>query len=502
MWEPFARRGEALEDDGDHADAELFRREALARCIAQMGRHHRDTTACLAALGHNLTAQGRLGEAEAWFREAVAIEGNRWSFLRDLAVNLSSQERHAEAEEFYRRSLAESLAAFRGKPDVSMLSEYRMLADNLEVQRRWAEAEPLRRAELEIYWDDCSGGADLPVAWGFDRLAANVTAQGRHDDAELMLRGAFYIYLDAYLQELEGPRQHASAQEPDAAIQALKRETVARSDRLARNLEAQGRHAEARDIRHRAPALGAAWRWEDAYPLYREALDRAIALYGEVPRIQTVRSFEQLARSLEAKQRFADAETMRRQVLAFHQSDSYPDDEAIARSRTNLADTLRSHAAHLERQGDLDGAQRLLSERLDISEWHRSVGCPGDGALARVLEAQGFHVQAEAIRRWWLRFEQEAITSQCDPYLTDFYRALADNLLAQARFAEAESTYRSAIACELAFDDLQGGIGPELAELMNSLAAVLDLLGRGEEADDCRRRAGGSPPMPGTDSGT
>lgn len=195
MWEPFARRGEALEDDGDHADAELFRREALARCIAQMGRHHRDTAACLAALGHNLTAQDRLGDAEAWFREAVAIEGNRWSFLRDLAVNLSSQERHVEAEEFCRRSLAESLAAFRGKPDVSMLSEYRVLADNLEVQRRWAEAEPLRRAELEIYWDDCSGGADLPVAGGFDRLAANVTAQGRHDDAEPLLRGAFYIYL-------------------------------------------------------------------------------------------------------------------------------------------------------------------------------------------------------------------------------------------------------------------------------------------------------------------
>jgi tetratricopeptide (TPR) repeat protein len=127
---------------------ELTRRSARAPRIEVARTRH--------ALAVALAAVGRLDEAEATHREALALleklegKGSEYaSYVSDLSTTLEQQGRNAEAEAAQREALAIH-QRFSGVDHPDALVNMTNLALLLRKQRKYAEAESLYRATITL----------------------------------------------------------------------------------------------------------------------------------------------------------------------------------------------------------------------------------------------------------------------------------------------------------------------------------------------------------------
>lgn len=137
------------------SEAEAVFREALALVQAIHGREHRLVSQAMNNLGVALTAQGRYAEAESFAADALLINrqlhgDDHWEVGASawaLALLLLQQGQGAEAERLARESLEIMRANFGDAHQFTLGSESN-LAWVLADQGRWDEAEPLARASL------------------------------------------------------------------------------------------------------------------------------------------------------------------------------------------------------------------------------------------------------------------------------------------------------------------------------------------------------------------
>ncbi|HKI02493.1 MAG TPA: serine/threonine-protein kinase [Thermoanaerobaculia bacterium] len=175
-------------------NAETLQREVVAIRRQLYAEPNVKLAVGLAGLGHIRQTRGDGVEAEKLYREALAIADqvdlprdhtSRAIFLRNLAFALLSQGRMAEAEARVR----DALAIFRKKqPDSWRLADAEsVLGSCLAAQRRFQEAEPLLVKSYPLLKKDDGDGAkqapvarkrivDLYNAWGRPEKAASYLA--------------------------------------------------------------------------------------------------------------------------------------------------------------------------------------------------------------------------------------------------------------------------------------------------------------------------------------
>ncbi|MCA8992391.1 MAG: tetratricopeptide repeat protein [Planctomycetaceae bacterium] len=272
-----------------------------------------------------LTARVRYGEAERWYRRALAIDeasfGPDHSYvairLNNLALLLRDTNRLDEAEPLFRRALAINEASF-GPAHPEVARNLNNLAQLLQDTNRLDEAEPLFRQALDI--DEASFGPDHPrVASDLNNLAWLLKATNRLGEAEPFMRRALMIDEASF-----GPDH------PTVAI---------RLNNLAQLLQATNR-------------LG------EAEPFMRRALNIDEASFGpDHPNV--ARDLNNLASLLLATTRLDEAEPLYRRALAIDEASFGPDHPNVANRLNNLASLLQA-------TNRLDEAEPLMRRALDI----------------------------------------------------------------------------------------------------------------------------------------
>jgi tetratricopeptide (TPR) repeat protein len=150
----------------------------------------------------NLKAQGQYVEAEALYREALAIDADTIgtshpvyaAHLNNLALALKAQGHYAEAEALYREALAIDADTI-GKTHPDYAIHLNNLALVLRVQGQYVEAEALYREALAIDADTI-GKSHPDYAIDLNNLAGVLEAQGQYAEAEALYREALLIVED------------------------------------------------------------------------------------------------------------------------------------------------------------------------------------------------------------------------------------------------------------------------------------------------------------------
>jgi tetratricopeptide (TPR) repeat protein len=135
---------------GRHGEAEPLFREALAASRETLGDRHPNTLFSISNMAELLRAQGRLGEAEPLFQEALAARhetlGDRHPdtlvSINNMAGLLQAQGRLGEAEPLCREALAVSRETL-GDRHPSTLASINNMAQLFYIQRLFAAAAPL-----------------------------------------------------------------------------------------------------------------------------------------------------------------------------------------------------------------------------------------------------------------------------------------------------------------------------------------------------------------------
>jgi len=206
-----------------------------------LGNNHLDTLASINGMGLLLQSQGRLSEAESYYREALearrrilgADHLDTLSSINNMGFLLQEQGRLVEAEPFYREAL-EARRRILGADHPSTLISINNMGFLLQAQGRLVEAEPFYREALEARRRIL--GADHPSTLGsISNMGVLLRSQGKQAEAE-----------PYYREALEARRRIHGADHPD---------TLASINNMGFLLQAQGRLIEAE-------------------PYYREALQR------------------------------------------------------------------------------------------------------------------------------------------------------------------------------------------------------------------------------------
>lgn len=189
-----------LDSQGRYADAEALYRQALA-VFRAFDEQSTFTASTLSSLGVTLHGQGKYEEAEQLYEKAVQIylRANKGKKGRELAkvtnnraANLVSQEKYAEAQKMHE----EALAIFRelfGKDHQEVAASCNNLASTLSMQEKHAEAEPLFREAVEI--QERMLGADHPYTTAARiNLAVNLHQQGKLAEAGPMLEAGLGLH--------------------------------------------------------------------------------------------------------------------------------------------------------------------------------------------------------------------------------------------------------------------------------------------------------------------
>ncbi|MEP4197439.1 MAG: tetratricopeptide repeat protein [Aliishimia sp.] len=185
---------------GRYGEAEALYRQALEIGRATIGKEHPHYATRLNNLAGVVEAQGRYPEAETLFRQALEIgratigEGHPSYAIRlnNLAGVVQAQGRYGEAETLYRQALEIGRATI-GKEHPHYATRLNNLAGVVEAQGRYPEAETLYRQALEI--DRATIGEGHPAyATRLVNLGNLLAGQGKVEEARKMFTQAVAIF--------------------------------------------------------------------------------------------------------------------------------------------------------------------------------------------------------------------------------------------------------------------------------------------------------------------
>jgi CHAT domain-containing protein len=175
---------------GKYAEAEARYREALAVLRQALGEEHPTTAYTCFNLASNLRRQSRYAEAEPLFRQALDVQRRRLGedhpqtiqCANGLAQTLDQQKRYPEAEPLFRQALAAAARAL-GDAHPQTARGRNNLAGNLYMQGRYAEAESLQRQTLALL-RQALGEEHPNTVQAWNNLASVLNVQGKTAEAE------------------------------------------------------------------------------------------------------------------------------------------------------------------------------------------------------------------------------------------------------------------------------------------------------------------------------
>jgi tetratricopeptide (TPR) repeat protein len=188
----------------------------------------------------NLSAQGRMAEAEALYKQSLAAVERSLpndpifaGSLNNVGHFYLAQRRHAEAAVHLERALAIYVAAY-GDNNNATATVINNLAATYMADRKFGAAEPLYRRGLAAT-EKLLGRDHYAVASSLDWLAQATYFQGRHAEAEAHLRRGL------------GVAEKATGPESQLVVRLL--------DHLISVVRAQGREREAAALKVRAEQI-------------------------------------------------------------------------------------------------------------------------------------------------------------------------------------------------------------------------------------------------------
>ncbi|OYQ35059.1 hypothetical protein CHU93_02010 [Sandarakinorhabdus cyanobacteriorum] len=435
----------------DWPAAEQATRALMAWALPLVGPDHPDMASLHALLAEALDEQGKPAAAEAEFRQALAIRRSRLgddhpdsiAALASVAGSLFSQGRLAEAEPIHANVLARRQRLL-GDGHAATRLAMANLAVVREALGQLQAAEPLRQALL------AAAEPDSPLAaTRLADLARNLARQGRLAAAEARHRAALAIrtarlgstHPDTLTSQYDLAGVLLARRQPMAALDYISSAVARRRDRLG--LLHPATTAAGLRMADVFVALGEGRGAED----YLRALLRA---YDERPGFDAAGRMglqAGLASVLEASDRVADAEPLRRAVLA-------------AAGPAERASRMAALATNLDRQGRSADAVPLLRQALALAIRQQGAGHPDTGSIAQALARAELALaprRAIAPARTALAIGRaglgEMAQSEDADQLTQLARVSAEPALLLARALFASST--SADARAAALDALQ-----------------------------------------------
>jgi tetratricopeptide (TPR) repeat protein len=428
-------------NQGRYGEAEPLYQDALAMAKRLLGDEHPSVARSLNNLASLYDNQGRYGEAEPLYQDALAMKkrllGDEHpsvaTSLNNLASLYKNQGRYGEAEPLYQDALAMRKRLLGDEhPDVATsLNNLASLYDN---QGRYGEAEPLCQDALAMR-KRLLGNEHPDVASSLSNLASFYYNQGRYGEAEPLYQDA--LAMRKWLLGNEHPN-------------------VARSlNNLASLYYNQGRYGEAE-------------------PLYQDALAMRKRLLGdEHPNV--ARSLNNLAMLYDTQGRYGEAEPLYQDALAMKKrllGDEHPD---VATSLNNLASLYDTQGRYGEAEPLYQDA--LAMKKRLLGDEHPDVATSLNN-LASLYYNQGRYGEAEPLLQDALAMKKRLLGDEHPDVATSLNNlaSLYDN---QGRYGEAEPLYQDALAMR---KRLLGDEHPTVARSLFNLGGLRYKQGRYREA--------------------
>lgn len=477
---------ESLEvyDRGKYAEAIVLLERVLKIRRAHLGNAHIEVADAMGNLGHCLTEEDRLEEAEPLLRQSMRIYGKtvgtdhpktarsyNW-----LAANLNSLGETDEAKVLLRESLRINLE-LRGEQHPDTAETYTVMGFSFYFEGDYPEAEKLIRKALAIR-QEVFGENHADTAQSHSDVGFLLGEQGKFQDAELEHRKALDIRREFIGEEHPDTAQsynnlgmtlceQAKYDEADSALRTALR--ISRSvlgenattalyyNNVGYNIEKQGRYLEAE-------------------PLHRKALEIRERLLGRVHR-QTAQSYNNLAANLVKQGRFQESEPLFRNAMnAF--------EKVFGEQHPTSATVYFNAAMVLHNQAKYVTAEPVCRRVLEVFRRVLGEEHPNTAAAYRFLgmnlNGQGEYAQAEPLLRRALQISLETQGPK-HPGTADSYNLLGWNLSDQGKYADAEVQYRKALEIR---ESTSGSVH-------SGTAAIYLNMGRCQE--DQRQPAAGEP---------
>ena len=195
-----SRLANLLYTQGKLGEAEPLYREALSARRRTLGAEHPSTLNSINNLANLLADQGKLGEAEPLCREALAAyrrtlgheHPHTLPSINNLAILLSDPGKLGEAEPLHREALSAQRRTL-GDEHPDTLESINGIANLLSDQGKLGEAEPLYREALSARRRTL--GDEHPSTLSSINNLANLLAdQGKLGEAEPLCREALAVY--------------------------------------------------------------------------------------------------------------------------------------------------------------------------------------------------------------------------------------------------------------------------------------------------------------------
>jgi tetratricopeptide (TPR) repeat protein/CHAT domain-containing protein len=425
---------------GRYGEAEALYQEALQRSLV-LGARHPETLTSLNNLADLYEAQGRYSEAEPLFQQALQTRrellGPRHSAtlttLNNLAGLYVSQDRYSEAEPLYREAL-QARREVLGVRHPDTIGNINDLAYLYEAQGRYGEAEPMYREALQASREVL--GSRHPTTLGIlSNLAAHYEDQGHYTEAEPL-----------FLEALQASREVLGSRHP---------QTLGTLGNLAFVYQAQGRYGEAE-------------------PLYREALKANREVLGS-RHLQTLKALSNLAAHYVAQGRYSEAEPLFQEALQTSREVLGPRHSSTLVKMDNLAAVYSAQARYSE-------AEPLYREALQTSREVLGPRHPDTlislGNVAAVYKNQGRYGEAEPMFQEALRAKREVLGPRHPGTLISL-ASLAGLYEVQGRYGEAEPLYRDALQARR---EVLGPGHPDTLTTELDMTGLLVNSGRSDEA--------------------
>jgi CHAT domain-containing protein/Tfp pilus assembly protein PilF len=431
-----------------------------------------------------IKAQGRLGAAEPYRREVLAINKrvHKTDHLdsaeasNSLGLLLKEEGKLTDAAPFLRDALAMWMRIHKGDhPNVNTgLNNMGLL---LRAQQRPEEAERYFRDSLAMYRRNIRGDHPM-LALGLDHLGTALFEESKLDQAEPLLREALQmrrrLFKGDHADLAESIRNMGlvlDAQNKLESAEPLLRESLAMRKRLYK-----GDHIEiAADLGSIAMLLRRQKKLQEAERLLREEFEMRQRLDPE-DRPDTAKALVNLGFVIGHQERFPEAEPLARQCLAMLQRLHKGDHEDTLECISLLGLTLK-------KQGKLKEAEPVLRDALAMSRRlfegdHRTTAANLNN-LAGVLRAQEKLAEAESLFRESLAMSERSRAGD-QPEVAQCLGNFVGLLTQQGKLAEAEKFGRQSLAMARR---LYGADNPELAFPLNNLGYVLWLDDQPEQAE-------------------
>jgi tetratricopeptide (TPR) repeat protein len=488
-WYNKSLRVKELYNKGETIQALIIAKEVMKYSESEFGEKSAYFATSLNYLGLLYQAQGRNGEAEELYEEALlemyrklypAIEYPKGH--TDLAMSINylgglyySQGRYGEAEELYEEALEMRRKLYPKSEYPNGHTDLAQSINNLgalyQAQGRYGEAEDLFTEALKMH-QELYPKSEYPrghpvLALSLNNLGLLYYSQGRYGEAEDLYTEALKMYQELYPKS-EYPRGHT-----DLALS---------QNNLGALYQAQGRYGEAED-------------------LYTEALQMYQELYpkSEYPRGHTdlAMSLNNLGGLYKAQGRYGEAEDLSTEALKMRR-ELYPKSE-YPRGHTDLALSLNNLGYLYDSQGRYGEAEDLYTEALKMYQelYLKSEYPRGHTDLAQSINNlgglyyfQGRYSEAEDLYTEALKMRRELYPKSEYPRghtdLAQSINNLGGLYYFQGRYSEAEDLFTEALKMrrELCPKSEYPRGHPVLALSLNNLGYLYDSQGRYGEAED------------------